>query len=530
MPCIFYLVPRPLFLVSCTLILVPCLLYLDPIIFATLMEINCTERELMILKKIARAAEQLQVECYLIGGFVRDKILGRPTKDADIVCVGDGIELATAVAKQFNPVPQVNYFKNFGTAHIKVNSSNDSDSSKGPSFRGGLGEAGAFDIEFVGARKESYRFDSRKPTVAPGTLEDDQKRRDFTINALAISLNKNDYGKLVDPFNGLTDLENKIIKTPMEPAQTFSDDPLRMMRAIRFASQLNFTIEGATWQGIVDNAERINIISQERITDELNKIVLSAKPSIGFDLLYKSGLLQLIFPQMVELAGAEYKDGHGHKDNFYHTLQVLDNISVNTNDLWLRWAAILHDIAKPVTKRFEDGHGWTFHGHEVVGGRMVPKIFAKLKLPLSEKMRFVRKLVELHLRPISLTKENITDSAIRRLLFDAGEDFDALMLLCDADITSKNKQKVKRYQENFQLVRQRCKEVEEKDQVRNWQPPISGEEIMEMFDLAPSRPVGILKNALKDAILDGIIPNSYEAAYEYLVEKAKEMDLKIKKS
>ncbi len=335
---------------------------------------------------------------------------------------------------------------------------------------------------------------------------------------------------MIDPFNGIQDIKNKIIKTPLAPAQTFSDDPLRMMRAIRFATQLDFVIEEKTLQAIQENAERIKIISQERITDEINKIILSSRPSIGFDLLYKTGLLQLIFPQMVELAGAEYKDGHGHKDNFYHTLQVLDNIAVNTNDLWLRWAAILHDIAKPATKRFEEGHGWTFHGHEVVGGRMVPKIFAKLKLPLSEKMRFVRKLVELHLRPISLTKENITDSAIRRLLFDAGEDFDALMLLCDADITSKNKQKVKRFLENFQLVRQRCKEVEEKDHLRNWQPPISGEEIMEMFGLGPSRPVGILKNALKDAILDGVIPNTHEAAYEHLIEKAKEMDLKIKKS
>ena len=479
-------------------------------IFATFMEITCTEKELMILKKIARAVEELGVERYLIGGFVRDKLLGRPTKDADIVCVGDGIQLATAVAKHFNPIPQVSYFKNFGTAHIKI--------------------ADGFDIEFVGARKESYRFDSRKPAVEPGTVVDDQQRRDFTINALAISLNKNDYGRLIDPFNGLQDIENKIIKTPMEPAQTFSDDPLRMMRAIRFATQLNFVIEERTLQAIEENAERIKIISQERITDELNKIVLSPKPSIGFDLLYKTGLLHIIFPQMVELAGAEYKDGHGHKDNFYHTLQVLDNIAVNTNDLWLRWAAILHDIAKPATKRFEEGHGWTFHGHEVVGGKMVPKIFARLKLPLSEKMRFVRKMVELHLRPISLTKENITDSAIRRLLFDAGEDFDALMLLCDADITSKNRQKVKRYQENFQMVRQRCKEVEENDHLRNWQPPITGEEIMEIFNLAPSRPVGILKNALKDAILDGIISNTYEAAYEYLVEKAKEMDLKIKKS
>jgi putative nucleotidyltransferase with HDIG domain len=474
------------------------------------MEIKCTEKELLILKKIARAAQELGVETYLIGGFVRDKILKRGTKDADIVCVGDGIELAKAVAKQFNPVPQVSYFKNFGTAHLKTTD--------------------GFDVEFVGARKESYRFDSRKPAVEPGTIEDDQQRRDFTINALAISLNNNDYGKLIDPFGGMMDIENKIIKTPMEPAQTFSDDPLRMMRAIRFATQLNFVIEDRTLQAIKDNAARINIISQERITDELNKIIASPKPSIGFDLLYKTGLLQIIFPQMVELAGAEYKDGHGHKDNFYHTLQVLDNIALNTNDLWLRWAAILHDIAKPVTKRFEEGHGWTFHGHEVVGGRMVQKIFARFKLPLNDKMRLVRKLVELHLRPISLTKENITDSAIRRLLFDAGEDFDALMLLCDADITSKNKQKVKRYQENFQMVRQRCKEVEEKDHLRNWQPPVSGEEIMEIFGLAPSRPVGILKNALKDAILDGIIPNTYEDAYLYLIEKAKEMDLKIKKS
>jgi poly(A) polymerase len=505
------------------------------------MEINYTEKELMILKKIARAAEELEVETYLIGGFVRDKILGRPTKDADIVCVGDGIELATAVAKHFNPIPQVSYFKNFGTAHIKVNLPDNNDSSKALSTIGrhrlaegdageGLGEAGGFDIEFVGARKESYRFDSRKPAVEPGSVEDDQQRRDFTINALAISLNKNDYGKLIDPFDGVKDIENKIIKTPMAPAQTFSDDPLRMMRAIRFATQLNFDIEEKTLQSIKENADRIKIISQERITDELNKIVSSAKPSTGFDLLYKTGLLHIIFPQMVELAGAEYKDGQGHKDNFYHTLQVLDNIAVNTNDLWLRWAAILHDIAKPVTKRFEEGHGWTFHGHEVVGGKMVPKIFTRLKLPLGEKMRLVRKLVELHLRPISLTKENITDSAIRRLLFDAGEDFDSLMLLCDADITSKNKQKVKRYQENFQLVRQRCKEVEEKDHLRNWQPPISGEEIMDMFGLSPSRPVGVLKNALKDAILDGVIPNTYDGAWSYLVEKGKEMDLKIKKS
>jgi putative nucleotidyltransferase with HDIG domain len=493
------------------------------------MEISCTEKELMILKKVAKAADELNVETYLVGGFVRDKLLGRLTKDADIVCVGDGIALATAVAKHFNPVPPVNYFKTFGTAHIKVKLP-EKHHDHFASLPDVEDDPDEFDIEFVGARKESYRADSRKPEVSPGTIEDDQKRRDFTINALAIRLNKLQYGKLVDPFNGLQDLADKIIKTPLAPDQTFSDDPLRMMRAIRFASQLGFVIEEATLSAIGENAERIRIISQERITDELNKIILSPKPSVGFDLLYKTGLLEIIFPQLVELAGAEYKDGHGHKDNFYHTLQVVDNISANSADLWLRWAALLHDIAKPATKRFEEGHGWTFHGHEVVGGRMVPKIFAKFKLPMNEKMRFVRKLVELHLRPISLTKENITDSAIRRILFDAGEDFDALMMLCEADITSKNRQKVKRFLENFQLVRQRCRDVEESDHLRYWQPPITGDEIMDLFGLAPSKPVGILKNALKDAILDGVIPNTYDAAHSFLVEKAAQMDLKIKKS
>ena len=465
------------------------------------MDIQCTDKELFIFKKIAHAAEELGYPCYLIGGFVRDKIIGRDTKDADIVCVGDGIELANKTAKNINPVPQVNFFKTYGTAHFKVDD---------------------FDVEFVGARKESYAYHSRNPVVLPGTLEDDQLRRDFTINAIAISLNKEDYGKLHDPFNGMEDLYNKIIRTPLDAAQTFSDDPLRMMRAIRFATQLNFTIEEKTWQGVKDNVERIKIITQERITDELNKIIVSSKPSIGFDLLFQSGLLHIIFPQMVDLAGAEYKDGMGHKDNFYHTLQVLDNLSAKTDDIWLRWAAVLHDIAKPVTKKFEEGHGWTFHGHEAVGGRMVPKIFAKLKLPQNEKMRLVRKLVELHLRPISLTKENITDSAIRRLLFDAGEEFDSLMMLCEADITSKNKWKVKKYIENFKLVRQRCQEVEEKDSIRNWQPPITGEIIMETFGIKPSKPVGDLKNAIKDAILDGIIPNNYDDAFAYMIFLAKE--------
>ena len=484
------------------------------------MDIHCTENEALILEKISRAAADLGVDTYLIGGFVRDKLLGRLTKDADIVCAGDGIKLAKAVAGYFEPEPQVNFFKTYGTAHIKVNLSDNADAAED-----GSRSVTSFDIEFVGARKESYSHHSRNPEVSPGTLEDDQNRRDFTINALAISLNEKDYGRLIDPFDGVKDLDRGIIKTPLDAKRTFSDDPLRMMRAIRFATQLKFSIEEKTWQAIVDHADRIRIISQERITDELNKIVVSPKPSIGFDLLYRSGLLQIIFPQMTDLAGAEYKDGHGHKDNFYHTLQVLDNISQKTGDLWLRWSAILHDIAKPVTKKFEEGHGWTFHGHEVVGGRMVPKIFAKLKLPQNENMRLVRKLVELHLRPISLTRENITDSAIRRLLFDAGEDIDSLMLLCDADITSKNKQKVKKFLENFQLVRQRCLEVEEHDRIRNWQPPITGEMIMEIFSIPPSRPVGDLKNAIKDAILDGVIPNNYEAAYDFMVEKAKELNL-----
>lgn len=477
------------------------------------MDIQCTPLEKEMLARVARAAASLQTPAYLIGGFVRDKLLGRITKDADVVCLGDGIALAQATARLFDPAPSVSYFKNFGTAHIRIRLS-------------GQEEELDIDLEFVGARKESYRQHTRKPEVEPGTFRDDQERRDFTINALAISLNEADYGKLIDPFNGIQDLSDKIIRTPLDPAQTFSDDPLRMMRAIRFATQLGFTIEPSVFAAIRANAQRIRIISRERITDELNKIILASKPSIGFDLLYKSGLLKLIFPQMIDLAGAEYIDGHGHKDNFYHTLQVLDNIAVNTQDLWLRWAAILHDIGKPATKRFEEGHGWTFHGHEVVGGRMVPKIFTQHKLPLHEEMRFVKKLVELHLRPISLTKENITDSAIRRLLFDAGDDFEALMLLCEADITSKNKAKVKRYLENFQLVRQRCREVEEKDHIRSWQPPVKGETIMEMFGLPPSKPVGILKDALKDAILDGEIANTVEAAEAFLVKKAAEIGVR----
>jgi putative nucleotidyltransferase with HDIG domain len=469
------------------------------------MDINCSDKELEILQKVAGAAQRLQFPCYLIGGFVRDKILGRRTKDADFVCEGDGMELATAAAALFKPQPKVNYFKNFGTAQFRM--------------------PDGFDLEFVGARKESYRSHSRNPEVEAGTIEDDQNRRDFTINALAISLNENDFGKLIDPFNGLDDLTQQLIRTPLDPAQTFSDDPLRMMRAVRFAAQLQFRIYPETFHAIEANASRIKIVSQERITDELNKIILTNKPSIGFKLLMDSGLLSIIFPQMVELAGAEFIEGKGHKDNFYHTLQVLDNVAERSSNLWLRWAAILHDIGKPATKRFEPGHGWTFHGHEVVGGRMVPKIFTKLKLPLGEELRYVKKLVELHLRPISLTKENITDSAVRRLLFDAGEDIEDLMILCNSDITSKNKLKVKRYLENFELVQERCKEVEEKDHLRAWQPPITGEQIMTTFGIAPSRPVGIIKDAIREAILEGEIPNEYDQAFQYMLEKGREIGL-----
>lgn len=469
------------------------------------MDIQLQETEYEVLKKIAAAAQMLHMPCYLIGGFVRDKLLGRLTNDADIVCVGDGLTLAKKAATFFSPAPQVAFFKNFGTAHFKLSS--------------------GFEIEFVGARKESYQLHSRNPDVLPGTIEDDQNRRDFTINALAISLNKEDFGTLVDPFGGVKDLRAKTIKTPLAPDTTFSDDPLRMMRAIRFAAQLHFEIEEKTFDAIRRNADRIKIISQERITDELNKIILSPKPSVGFKLLFDSALLQRIFPQMTALAGAEYIDGKGHKDNFYHTLQVLDNIAQRSEDLWLRWAAILHDIAKPATKRFEEGHGWTFHGHEVVGGRMVPKIFAQLKLPMSDNMRFVKKLVELHLRPIGMAKEDITDAAMRRLLFDAGADFESLILLCESDITTKDKRKVARFIENFELVKERCYEVDAKDTIRNWQPPITGEIIMQTFNLNPSKQVGLIKDAIREAILDGVIANDYNAAYQYMLEKGAEYHL-----
>ena len=468
------------------------------------LDIPCSLQERKVLEKIALAARELGVPAYLIGGFVRDKLLGRRTKDMDIVCVGDGIALAHKVAGSLGSNVPVNFFKTYGTAQVKWND---------------------LEMEFVGARKESYRQESRNPEVSAGTLQDDQNRRDFTINAMAVSLKDEDYGSLLDPFDGLTDLDKKIIRTPLAPAQTFSDDPLRMMRAIRFASQLQFTIEESAFEAIRENAARISIISQERVTDEFNKIMLSAKPSAGLDLLYKAGLLQIIFPQMIDMVGVEMYEGKGHKDNFYHTLQVVDNISENTRDLWLRWAALLHDIGKPSTKKFEPGHGWTFHGHDAVGGKMVPRIFNRMKLPLNDKMKLVKKLVELHLRPISLTKENITDSAIRRLLFDAGDDIEALMTLCEADITSKNKTKVKRYLENFELVRRRLKEVEESDRIRNWQPPVTGEMIMETFGLKPGKIVGDLKSAIREAILDGEIPNTYEAAYAFLLKKAGALNL-----
>lgn len=459
-----------------------------------------------LFERLCEAAEGLGYPVYLVGGYVRDRLLGRPTKDIDIVCVGSGIRLAEEFAAMLRPVPQVVVYKRFGTALIKHRD---------------------FDIEFVGARKESYRFDSRKPIVENGTLEDDQYRRDFTINALAVSLNREDFGHLIDPFDGLKHLEEKLIKTPLDPGQTFSDDPLRMMRAIRFATELQFRIEEATLESISEYRNRILIVSMERITDELNKMILTETPSTAFKLLFRTGLLHIIFPEMVQLHGVDTHKGMGHKDNFFHTLQVLDNVAKKSDDLWLRWAAILHDIAKPATKRFDPEQGWTFHGHEALGASMVPKIFRRLRLPMDQKMKFVQKLVRLHLRPISLMKEEITDSAIRRLLFDAGDDLEALLELCTADITSKNPKRVRLILENYELVKQKLEEVEEKDRIRNWQPPISGDIIMKTFDMQPSRKVGIIKNAIREAILDGELENTYDAAYAFMLKKGRELGLTL---
>jgi putative nucleotidyltransferase with HDIG domain len=457
-----------------------------------------------IIPIITEVAQERKVAVYVIGGYVRDLLLNRKSKDIDFLIIGNGIEFAEAVALKIGNKTAVNVFKNFGTAMLN--------------YKG-------WEIEFVGARKESYRNDSRKPIVEDGNLQDDQNRRDFTINTLAISLEKINYGKLIDPFDGMTDIEQKLIRTPLEPNITYSDDPLRMMRAIRFAAQLNFKIDAASLQAITENKDRIQIVSKERITDEINKIMLSAKPSIGFEHLFNTGLLQIIFPQMAELYGVEIINGKAHKDNFYHTLQVLDNICEHTDDLWLRWAALLHDIAKPATKRFEPDHGWTFHGHEDKGARMVPKIFKELRLPQNEKMKLVQKLVLLHLRPIVLAQNTVTDSAVRRLLFEAGEDIDSLMILCNADITTKNEYKIKKYKNNFELVKEKIIEVEAKDQLRNWQPPIDGNDIMQAFGLAAGKEVGLLKNAIREAILEGVIPNEKTAAYELMMMEGKKLGL-----
>lgn len=457
-------------------------------------------------KLITKASRSLNYQSFVIGGYVRDILLKRPSNDIDVVTVGSGIELARKTASLISEKKEVKYYGRFGTAMIRLKDK---------------------EIEFVGARKESYDPSSRKPTVENGTIEDDQNRRDFTINTLAISLNEENFGELIDPFGGIRDLEDKIIRTPLDPDITYSDDPLRMMRAIRFATQLHFNIETESFNAIKRNAERIRIISMERINEEMNKILLSPKPSIGFKLLDASGLLKIIFPQLSALKGVDVQDGRAHKDNFYHTMEVLDNVAEAGGDLWLRWAALLHDIAKPLTKKYDKEIGWSFHGHEIKGAKMIPKIFAVLKLPLNEKMKYVQKLVSLHLRPIALAQDEVTDSAVRRLLFDAGDDIDDLMILCDADITSKNEEKKAKYHKNFQLVRKKLKELEEKDHLRNWQPPVNGEIIMKTFGINEGRNVGIIKNAIREAVLDGIIGNNFEEAYSFMKNEGIKLGLTV---
>lgn len=459
-----------------------------------------------IFNTLSEVITDEKVRAFVIGGWVRDYLLKRehPDRDIDIVVIGSGIEIAKKVAARIDPKIKVSVFRNFGTAMFRWKD---------------------YDIEFVGARKESYKRGSRKPVVEIGTLEDDQRRRDFTINALAISLNKDTYGEFLDPFGGKEDLENKIIRTPLDPDKTFSDDPLRMMRAIRFATQLDFIIDKNTFNSIKFNVERIKIVSQERITAEMNKIINCKRPSLGFILLERSGLLTIIFPELNSLKGVEVIEGKAHKDNFHHSVKVLDNIAKVSDNQWLRWAALLHDIAKPVTKKYTPGSGWSFHGHEYKGSKMIPGIFRKLKLPLNEKMKYVQKLVDLHLRPIALSQDEVSDSAVRRLLFEAGDDIDDLMLLCEADITSKNEAKKTRHLENFRYVRKKLKEIEEKDAIRNFQPPVDGDEIIRTFGISPGKEVGIIKNAIREAILDGIIPNEHKAARKYMIEKGRQIGL-----
>jgi poly(A) polymerase len=462
-----------------------------------------------VFTKLVKAAEMYGRPAYIVGGYVRDIILERPSQDIDVVVVGSGLKLAGIFAELAGPESHASYFRNFGTAQVRYRD-----------------EEREWIIEFVGARKESYRKDSRKPVVENGTMQDDLNRRDFTINALAVSIYGDDFGTLTDAFGGISDIQNRVIRTPLEPGRTYSDDPLRMIRAVRFANQLDFLIEPESFKAISRNAGRIKIVSKERINDELEKIMMTDTPSVGFKLLDKAGILVIIFPEFTELKGAEFIEGKGHKDNFYHTLKVLDNVAARSDNLWLRWAAVFHDIAKPVTKKFEPDVGWTFHAHEFVGAKMVPRIFRKMKMPLNEHMKYVQKMVLLHLRPIVLAQDVVTDSAVRRLLFEAGDDIDDLMTLCEADITSKNPAKVRRYLKNFELVREKLVEVEEKDRIRNWQPPVSGNEIMEVFGIPESREVGVIKTAIKEAILDGIIKNDHDEAYKFMLDEGRKMGLK----